>query len=138
MTVAWIHTFHDPGTRTPHMGVNISVTHKAGHCIHSTHRNKSLAKGDSRMKQQAAEKPTYGNWVTTRLVYMPAAVSLIIMGFAVLIPFLVAIAALFSLCLSTLRMLGIYFPREAGTCKTECEDWCCQLWIGMEKGRYWI
>ena len=47
------------------------------------------------MKQQAAEKPTYGNWVTTRLVYMPAAVSFIIMGLAVLIPFLVAIAALF-------------------------------------------
>ncbi|MBN1665358.1 MAG: class I SAM-dependent methyltransferase [Deltaproteobacteria bacterium] len=47
------------------------------------------------MEQQAAEKPEYGNWVSRRLIYMPAAVSLIIMGFAVIIPFLFIIAALF-------------------------------------------
>ena len=47
------------------------------------------------MKQPLVEKPNYGNWVSTRLIYVPGVISLILMGFAVMFPFFIAVAALF-------------------------------------------
>jgi SAM-dependent methyltransferase len=47
------------------------------------------------MKQQSIERPNYGNWVSTRLVYVPGLVSLIFMGLAIIFPFLIAVAVLF-------------------------------------------
>jgi SAM-dependent methyltransferase len=47
------------------------------------------------MKQPSAEKPNYGNWVSTRLVYAPVIVCLIFMGLAIIYPFLIVVAALF-------------------------------------------
>jgi ubiquinone/menaquinone biosynthesis C-methylase UbiE len=47
------------------------------------------------MKQPSAEKPDYGNWVSTRLVYVPLIVSLIFMGLSIIFPFLIVAAALF-------------------------------------------
>jgi SAM-dependent methyltransferase len=49
------------------------------------------------MKQPSAEKPNYGNWVSTRFIYVPSVVSLIFMGLAIIFPFLVVVAALFLL-----------------------------------------
>jgi len=49
------------------------------------------------MNQSSTEKPNYGNWVSTRFVYIPAIVSLIFLGGAIIIPFLVVIATLFIL-----------------------------------------
>lgn len=49
------------------------------------------------MKQRLAEKPNYGNWVSKRLVYAPVMVCLIFIGLAIIFPFLIAVAALFSL-----------------------------------------
>jgi len=46
------------------------------------------------MKQPSAEKPNYGNWVSTRLIYVPGVVSLIFMGLAIIFPFLLVVAAL--------------------------------------------
>jgi len=51
------------------------------------------------MKQPSAEKPNYGNWISTRLIYAPGVVSLIFLGLAIMFPFLMAVAALF-LCVS--------------------------------------
>ena len=51
--------------------------------------------GDSKMKQPTSEKPNYGNWITTRFIYIPAVVCLIFMGLAIKFPLLVAFAALF-------------------------------------------
>ena len=51
--------------------------------------------GNSRMKQPSAEKPNYGNWVSTRLIYVPGVISLIFMGLAIILPFLLVVAALF-------------------------------------------
>lgn len=47
------------------------------------------------MKQPSAEKLNYGNWVSTRFIYMPGIVSFIFMGLAIIFPFLVVIAILF-------------------------------------------
>jgi len=54
------------------------------------------------MNQTSTEKPSYGNWVSTRFIYIPGIVSLIFFGGAIKIPFLVVIAALFLL-------LSLYF-----------------------------
>jgi len=41
------------------------------------------------------EKPNYGNWVSTRLIYIPGVVCLIFSGLALILPFLIVVAALF-------------------------------------------
>jgi len=52
-------------------------------------------KGDSKMKQPSAEKPNYGNWVSTRLIYAPGVISLVFMGLAIMFPLLIVVAVLF-------------------------------------------
>ena len=47
------------------------------------------------MKKQSVEKPNYGNWVSTRFIYVPGVVSLIFMGLAIMFPFFIVVAALF-------------------------------------------
>jgi len=47
------------------------------------------------MKQSSAEKPNYGNWVSTRLIYAPGVVSLVFWGLAIIFPLLIVIAVLF-------------------------------------------
>lgn len=47
------------------------------------------------MKQASMEKPEYGNWVSTRFVYVPAVLGLVFLGFAFLFPFFALLAALF-------------------------------------------
>lgn len=47
------------------------------------------------MKQSSAEKTNYGNWVSTRFIYVPGVISLIFMGLAILFPFFIVVAALF-------------------------------------------
>jgi len=42
-----------------------------------------------------AEKPNYGNWVSTRLIYTPAVIGLFFMGLAILFPVLILLAVLF-------------------------------------------
>jgi SAM-dependent methyltransferase len=49
------------------------------------------------MTQLLTEKPDYGNWVSTRFIYIPGIMSLIFWGGAIKTPFLVVIAALFLL-----------------------------------------
>jgi SAM-dependent methyltransferase len=49
------------------------------------------------MKQPKLEKPDYGNWVSTRLISLPAVISLIFIGLAIIFPFLIAVAFLFLL-----------------------------------------
>jgi len=49
------------------------------------------------VEQDRAEKPDYGNWVATRLVYVPAAIGLIFAGLAVPFPLLAVLAAIFLL-----------------------------------------
>ena len=47
------------------------------------------------MKQASAKKLNYGNWVSTRLIYVPGVLSLIFMGLAIMFPFFIVVAALF-------------------------------------------
>jgi SAM-dependent methyltransferase len=49
------------------------------------------------MKQPSTGIPNYGNWVSTRLIYIPGMVGLLFLGEAIRIPFLVVVAALFLL-----------------------------------------
>jgi len=49
------------------------------------------------MKQPLTEKPNYGNWVSTRLIYVPGTITLIFVGLAIMFPFLLVVAALFLL-----------------------------------------
>lgn len=49
------------------------------------------------MNQPSTEKLIYGNWVSTRFIYIPGIVSLIFLGGAIKIHFLVVLAALFLL-----------------------------------------
>ena len=57
---------------------------------------------DNRMKQPSAEKLNYGNWVSTRLIFVPSIVSLIFMGLAITFPLLIIVAAL-------LLFVSLYF-----------------------------
>lgn len=45
------------------------------------------------MKKTSMEKPNYGNWVSLRIIFVPLALSLILLGLAILYPILLALAA---------------------------------------------
>lgn len=47
------------------------------------------------MTPSLAEKPTYGNWVSTRLIYTPVVIGLFFIGLAILFPVLILLAVLF-------------------------------------------
>ena len=48
------------------------------------------------MKQSSTDQPNYGNWVSTRLIFVPGVMALIFAGLAIPFPFLAVIAALFA------------------------------------------
>jgi SAM-dependent methyltransferase len=47
------------------------------------------------VKQLSAEKPNYGNWVSTRLIYLPSVLCLILMGLAIIFPLFIVVALFF-------------------------------------------
>jgi SAM-dependent methyltransferase len=47
------------------------------------------------MKQSSGVKPNYGNWVTTRLVFIPGVVCLMFLGLTLISPFFVVFVVLF-------------------------------------------
>jgi ubiquinone/menaquinone biosynthesis C-methylase UbiE len=47
------------------------------------------------MEQPSAKKPNYGNWVSMQLIYVPSLVGLVFLGLAIILPFLIVVAALF-------------------------------------------
>ena len=76
---------------------NISSKHYyfGNYCLEYINCSYGKVTGDNKMKQPSAEKPNYGNWVSTRLIYLPGIVSLIFIGLAIIFPFLIVVAALF-------------------------------------------
>jgi SAM-dependent methyltransferase len=54
------------------------------------------------MDKSVIEKPDYGNWVSTRFIYIPGAVGLLSWGLSVVFPFLIVVAVFFFL-------ISVYF-----------------------------
>lgn len=54
------------------------------------------------MKQPSVGGPNYGNWISTRFIYMPGVISLIFMGLAMAFPLFIVVSAL-------LLMVSLYF-----------------------------
>ena len=50
------------------------------------------------MRKIARQKPDYGNWVSTRLLYLPGSVTVVLAGLSFLLPGLAVVAAIFFLC----------------------------------------
>jgi SAM-dependent methyltransferase len=47
------------------------------------------------MQSSKTEKPAYGNWVSTKFIYVPGAIGLVWLGLALFTPFLLIVALLF-------------------------------------------
>lgn len=74
------------------------------------------------MMQASAEKPNYGNWVSTLLIYSPGVAGLIFMGLAILFPWLGIVSALFLLIALYFAYARTLFSPRGGNVQEQVRD----------------
>jgi SAM-dependent methyltransferase len=73
------------------------------------------------MTQSATKKPEYGNWVSSRLVYVPGAAALVFAGLSLLLPWLATLAVFFFLCFAYFGYARYRFSPRGGNLQAKLQ-----------------
>jgi SAM-dependent methyltransferase len=84
------------------------------------------------MSQTTAGKADYGNWVSTKLILVPGALSLLFGGLAFLLPLLGAIAILFFLCFLYFSYARYMFSPRGGDIQARMLDLVLEHMAGWD------
>ena len=76
------------------------------------------------MGELTAGKADYGNWVSTKLVFVPGVLSLLFGGLAFLFPVLGIIAVIFLLCFLYFAYARYLFSPRGGNIQARIQDLC--------------
>ena len=74
------------------------------------------------MNELPANKPDYGNWVATRLIYVPGALSLLFAGLSFALPALIVLAVFFFLCCIYFAYARYQFSYKGGNIQARIQD----------------
>jgi hypothetical protein len=66
------------------------------------------------MSEIATQKPDYGNWVSMRLLYLPGAITIVLVGLSFWLPGLAVVAAIFFLCFAYFAYARYRFSSQGG------------------------
>jgi SAM-dependent methyltransferase len=66
------------------------------------------------MSEMASKQPDYGNWVSTKLLYLPGAITGVLVGLSFLLPGLAVVAAVFFLCFAYFAYARYRFSPRGG------------------------
>jgi len=74
------------------------------------------------VSELAAEKADYGNWVSAKLVYIPGVITLLFLGFSIVLPILVIGAVIFFLPFVYFAYARHRFSSKGGNIQTKVQD----------------
>jgi SAM-dependent methyltransferase len=74
------------------------------------------------VRESAAQKADYGNWVSAKLVYIPGVIALLFLGFSIVLPVLVIGAVIFFLPFVYFAYARHRFSTRGGNIQTKVQD----------------
>ena len=76
----------------------------------------------AKMSEQVGSKPDYGNWVSTRFIYVPGALALLFVGLAFVVPVLAIVAVVFLMCAVYFAYARHMFSPDGGNIQSRVLD----------------
>jgi len=74
------------------------------------------------VRESAAQKADYGNWVSAKLIYIPGVIALLFLGFSILLPVLVIGAVIFFLPFAYFAYARHRFSTRGGNIQVKVQD----------------